>query len=276
MIRSRIRNSLFLFCLFTGVSAFSQDTDLFSEKNISEYARFLFNSSQFGYAAEEYERLIFVDNKNESYQLGLLKSYRFAEEYEKGIKAYDLLKTADYTPGYELVKEYSKLNILNGTEGNLDPLFLDPVLDHGFRNNLELTMRLIAFPESTVSLDGLDETVLSRDLIDLYNESFTLKYKSRLIAGSLSTLVPGLGKVYTGRWKDGLISLLFVAGTGYQAYRAFSDKGVNSVYGWIMGSISLGFYIGNIYGSAKSARLYNVNQNMNYREKVIDHYISHY
>ena len=103
-----------------------------------------------------------------------------------------------------------------------------------------------------------------------------MKYKSRFLAGSLSAIIPGMGKVYSGRWKDGIISLLFVAGTGYQAYRAFNDKGIESVYGWIMGSLSLGFYIGNIYGSAKAARLYNTKQDQFYREKVTHYYIDHY
>ena len=60
------------------------------------------------------------------------------------------------------------------------------------------------------------------------------------------------------------------------AEKLFNEKGIESVYGWIMGTLSVGFYIGNIYGSVKSARLYNNNQNLQYREKVIDHYINHY
>jgi hypothetical protein len=85
-----------------------------------------------------------------------------------------------------------------------------------------------------------------------------------------------MGKVYSGRWKDGLVSLLFVGATGFQAYRGFSQKGSESIYGWIMGSLSVGFYIGNIFGSVKAAKIYNTNQNRIYSEKVTHYYIDHF
>lgn len=276
MILLRRRISLLFTAVFVALALSGQDTDLYSEKNIAEYARFLFNSNQYRYAAEEYERLVFIDRHNEDYQIGLLKSYRFAGEFERGIRAYEFLHEREVKPGFDLIREYSKINLLNGNTGTLNLLIRDQDLDPGFRSNLDLTLRLLSHPEYAVTLEGLDENILEKGLLDLYSESFTLKYKSQFLAGSLSVIVPGLGKVYTGRWKDALVSLLFVSGTGYQAYRAFSDKGVESVYGWIMGTLSLGFYIGNIYGSAKSATLYNNNQNLRYREKVIDHYINYY
>jgi uncharacterized membrane protein len=276
MIQLKRRISLLFIAIFISLALFGQDTDLYSKENIEEYAKFLFNSNQYTYAAEEYERLVFMDRQNENYQVGLLRSYRFAGEYDKGIRAFDLLHDREVKPGFDLIREYSKINLMGGNIGNLNLLIMDPTLDQDFRSNLDLTLRLISHPEYVATLEGLDDNLLDKGLLDLYHESSTLKYKSRFLAGSLSAVVPGLGKVYTGRWKDAFVSLLFVAGTGFQAYRAFSEKGVESVYGWIMGTLSLGFYIGNIYGSAKSARLYNNNQNLQYREKVIDHYINYY
>jgi hypothetical protein len=43
----------------------------------------------------------------------------------------------------------------------------------------------------------------------------------------------------------------------WQAYRGFSKSGKNSVYGWVFASLATGFYIGNIFGSHKSAKKYN-------------------
>jgi TM2 domain-containing membrane protein YozV len=81
--------------------------------------------------------------------------------------------------------------------------------------------------------------------------------KSPFVAGTLSTILPGAGKVYAGRWKDGLVSLLFVGANAYSAYRGFSSGGIQSPYGWLFGGLSAGFYIGGIYGSQKAARIYN-------------------
>lgn len=262
-------------CLVS-LSIFSQETDLFSEKHIGEYARFLFNTNQYSYAAEEYERLVFMDRTNVDYQVNLLRSYRLAGEYEKGLNAFGHLQTSSHEPGSALMKEYSKISLLSGNAENLRTMLREWPMDKSFRDNLDLTMRLISYPQYSLTLEGLEEDMLEKGLLDLYSEAFNLKHKSRFLAGSLSAVVPGLGKVYSGRWKDAIVSVIFIAGTGYQAYRAFKEQGISSVYGWIMGSLSFGFYIGNIYGSARSARIYNMNQDLKYREKVIDHYINHY
>jgi hypothetical protein len=41
------------------------------------------------------------------------------------------------------------------------------------------------------------------------------------------------------------------------SYRGFSKKGVKSANGWIFGSLTVGFYFGNIFGSYKAAKNYN-------------------
>lgn len=276
LLRLSRRDKALLLFVFMTVTLIAQDNDLFSEKNLADYALYLYNTGQYSYAAEEYERLVYMNKDEESYKIDLLRSYRYAGEYDKGITSYKLLSDPQVPPGFDLVREYAKLNLLGSYPENLQSLLVIPGLDKGFQNNLDLTIRLISYPEYSLSLEGLDNDLLDNNLVNLYNEAFTLKYKSRFLAGSLSAIIPGMGKVYTGRWKDGIISLLFVAGTGYQAYRAFNDKGFESVYGWIMGSLSLGFYLGNIYGSAKSARLYNTNQDQHYHEKVTHYYIDHY
>jgi hypothetical protein len=43
----------------------------------------------------------------------------------------------------------------------------------------------------------------------------------------------------------------------WQAYDGFDDDGSSSAKGWIYGSIGSVFYLGNIYGSAAGAKIYN-------------------
>ena len=148
--------------------------------------------------------------------------------------------------------------------------------ESNFRNNLDLTLRLISYPDNALNLNGIKTDKVDAGLLNLYYESSDIKHRSPFLAGTFSTLIPGMGKAYSGRWKDGLIALVFIGGTGFQAYRGFDKKGVKSVYGWIMGSLCVGFYMGNIYGSAKAAKVFNTHQHSIYVKKVTDYYIDHF
>ena len=81
--------------------------------------------------------------------------------------------------------------------------------------------------------------------------------KSPLLAGFLSTLIPGSGKIYSGRGIDGIFTFLVITLTGFRAYEGFSDDQWESARFWTYGSISGFFYLGNVYGSVLSARIVN-------------------
>lgn len=87
------------------------------------------------------------------------------------------------------------------------------------------------------------------------DESSAIPQKSPFVAGLLSGIVPGLGKVYTGHTVDGVLSFLTIASFGYAAYDGFASDGSSSARGWIFGSLATGLYLGNIYGSALSASI---------------------
>jgi len=84
-----------------------------------------------------------------------------------------------------------------------------------------------------------------------------IRYKSPFKAGLMSGVIPGSGKFYTKNWQDGVIAFIFVTANAWQSYRGFKKHGTKSAYGWIFGTLSAGFYIGNIFGSVKSAKRYN-------------------
>jgi hypothetical protein len=96
------------------------------------------------------------------------------------------------------------------------------------------------------------------NLIILSESASKTKFKSPFIAAGFSAIIPGTGKFYTKNWADGIFSMLFVAGNAWQSYRGFKEHGIKSAYGWAFGTLSASFYIGNIFGSAKAARRYNL------------------
>ena len=85
-----------------------------------------------------------------------------------------------------------------------------------------------------------------------------LAYKSPFIAGALSSVIPGLGRIYAKRTIDGLYSLITIGLAGWQAYDGFHKDGISSFKGWAFGVLGSILYIGNIYGSAVSVQIYNV------------------
>jgi TM2 domain-containing membrane protein YozV len=89
-----------------------------------------------------------------------------------------------------------------------------------------------------------------RELLRRYD---ALPRKSPLLAAALSMVVPGLGRVYLGRWPDGLLSFLLVGTTAALAAQGFYEDGQGSVRGWILGGVASLLYAGNVYGSAVGA-----------------------
>ena len=80
-----------------------------------------------------------------------------------------------------------------------------------------------------------------------------LPRKSAWLAGALSAVVPGLGRVYIGRVADGIMSFVLIGVTGVLSAQGFYDEGRASVRGWILGSVAALLYVGNVYGSAVGA-----------------------
>ncbi len=95
-------------------------------------------------------------------------------------------------------------------------------------------------------------------LLDTYAvKGMHISKKSALGAGIMSALIPGTGKMYGGRFRDGVHSLLLIALTAWQAYDGFHDTGAQSVKGWMYGTLGSILYFGNIYGSAVQVNIYN-------------------
>ena len=89
-------------------------------------------------------------------------------------------------------------------------------------------------------------------IIKLNNEIKNIKPKSGFLAGLLSAMIPGLGKVYAGKVGQGVSSFIPVTLMGLSAYETYKKAGIKSSRFIIMSSLFSIFYIGNIWGSALS------------------------
>jgi TM2 domain-containing membrane protein YozV len=93
-------------------------------------------------------------------------------------------------------------------------------------------------------------------------------YKSPTLAGILSALIPGSGKMYVGEWGDGITALVVTSLFALLAYDNF--RADHSTRAWIFTGLGAFFYAGNIYGSVASAQIFNAriefefNEGLNY------------
>jgi hypothetical protein len=88
-----------------------------------------------------------------------------------------------------------------------------------------------------------------------------MKKKSGFVAGALSAIIPGLGKVYTGLPGQAIASFLKVVPLGIIAAENYRHGGFKNAQFYIFGSLFSLFYIGGIWGSSISAKIV-------YQEKV--------
>ncbi|MFO7525847.1 MAG: hypothetical protein R6W68_10360 [Ignavibacteriaceae bacterium] len=91
-------------------------------------------------------------------------------------------------------------------------------------------------------------------------------YKSPFIAGLLSTIIPGSGKIYTGELSEGLTAFMLNGLLGFLSYNNFKND--HNLRGWLFAGAGLFFYTGNIYGSAISANRYNIRIENEYSERI--------
>jgi hypothetical protein len=266
IINYQLKNSkihLIIAFLWLLNNQFVQSQDLYDLQNSKKYAEYLLSSGQYISAAEEFERLIFMDSLNVDFKKNLVLSYRKDGNIKAGLNKIRDFSQNDYNNmPVSLSIEYIALLIGSGDIQNAG-IFIESshsiseidksiikscvlLLNHDYKTALQIS----AHSKST-------NNNFPGELTDITESTKNLKFKSPAIAGILSGIVPGTGKVYTSNYIDALISFVFIGSNAWQSYKGFEKNGINSVSGWIFGGLSLGFYVGNIYGSVKAAKKYN-------------------
>ncbi|HDJ32567.1 MAG TPA: hypothetical protein ENF21_00495 [Bacteroidetes bacterium] len=250
----------------------TQETDYYNLQNTLKFSDFLIRTRQYELAAQELERAAFLAPGNRGVQLKLLKTYRLGKQYHQSISTVERLYMnrlmempaefgKEYLRSLILSGDYDRADYFIGTAGNLE---------QADRNNYTLSILLLKRNWEEARAFAAENLPVNMRLAGIAGESESIRYKSAGLALAMSAIVPGSGKIYTGKWKDGLISLVFVAANAYQAYRGFNKHGIESVHGWVFCTLATGFYAGNVYGSYKSARIYNNRLDEALQQKALD------
>ncbi len=104
-------------------------------------------------------------------------------------------------------------------------------------------------------------------------KNYHLKYRSPLLAAILSAVIPGAGQIYTAHYGEASLSFVVNAIFAFLTYQAVRKAEVIPHYGYseagFWGFLGMGFYLGNIYGAALSARQFNYYEKINFRKRFL-------
>jgi len=269
-----------LFCSFICVflllgSSFSQN--LYDYSNSLKYADYLYTTNQYNLASVEFERVVFLEPKDTLSKLKLIRSYRYLSDYKTAISRIE--KYFPCNVNYllpEFSDEYVR-NMLYEDQFQKANSFLQTIqtMDIGVRTEYQLGIFIMQYrwTEARRFADEhsgiLDKTERFDNLNSIIKDGLKAKYKSPFLAGSISAVVPGGGKAYSGHWVDAIYSFLFVTTSTWLTYKSYQKNGF-SFNSALIGSVALTFYSANIYGSVKSAKRHNQKINQSFRSEAED------
>ncbi|MCF6365535.1 MAG: hypothetical protein L3J35_04970 [Bacteroidales bacterium] len=272
-----MRNKLHLIYILLLFSQISFSQDIFNTENSIIYANHLFKVRDFNSAVKEYEQLLNIFPENEEYFNRLILSYlnlnkpsvavnKIKDKFGEDFKSYSV----------DILKSYIQLLILS-EQYKLCRKVIKEQTQLSKQERAEYVLALLLIEHKSKDAKGFINTVTRfgnpgvkfTELSELYENKKKVKYKNPILASVLSIIIPGLGKIYSNDTKNGVSNFSIIGLYTWQSYRGFKLESIKSVYGWGFGALATGFYIGNIFGAAESAKRENNFNNRKVKEKVI-------
>jgi tetratricopeptide (TPR) repeat protein len=237
--------------------------NLFNESNTYKFADYLFKTRQYNLASEEYERLVQMVPSSLDYKLTLIQSYRLNKNYTFAEqRMIDFFNDSLYSLHSPIYSEYLKIKFYQLDLPNAQKYInINPNIETTSKLKYQEFIYLLSRDWHKADSFFRASSGLDPRYGQLAQSGLSLHRKIPGLAAIMSTIIPGTGKVYSGYWKDGIMSFIFVAANSWQTYRRYDKYGINNAGVWIFGSLATGFYLGNIYGSIKAAKKYNKTKN---------------
>jgi tetratricopeptide (TPR) repeat protein len=102
--------------------------------------------------------------------------------------------------------------------------------------------------------------------MELLNLKSPPKLKNPYLGVTLSSILPGSGRIYAGRVGDGIFSMITFFTSAYLTYKYYKED--NYPLTVLFGGVSGIFYGGNIFGTYISIKIYNSNKMDEYMGRV--------
>ncbi|MCF8307978.1 MAG: hypothetical protein K9I68_03120 [Bacteroidales bacterium] len=95
----------------------------------------------------------------------------------------------------------------------------------------------------------------SDKMLDFARDLESHRKKSPVVAGAMSAIVPGAGKIYAGQTGEGISAFLTAGGLGFVTWENYHKNGWKDVKTLLFGAVFAAFYGGNIYGTVVSVEI---------------------
>jgi tetratricopeptide (TPR) repeat protein len=269
--------ALIILALVSGLSAAADD--YYSRENLCAFAGHLFTMGDYERAIGEYLRAAALSEKGiaqDSLWYRIAVAYlllsrpadarRFCDRIQRsasdssffgqmqGIRAFS----------YYQQKKFDSAEIC-GTAVVQDPVWQGRLA----QIRIAALLKQYRWREAVIETEKVENDAFTRTLREIGSQGTSLRYKTPAVAGALSAVLPGSGKLYAHRGLDGLYSLLLVGVTAWQAYEGYRKDGLLSVRCATFGTLGCAFYTGNVYGSVIAARQFNASKRAVLAERVI-------
>lgn len=234
--------------------------DFHSPENIKKFADYLFCEKDFLRANLEYQRLEnIIENDTIDFKIGL--GYLNIGNYSNSIQKFSNITVASIffddaklqeLKAHFLIEDYST--------------FRDIYMDYYFNKAIaysrnENKLFNLSYLFTNDDLPPIKEFLLpfnekeKEKVESFYNWKASPPYKNEALAGILSAVIPGSGKMYIGEWGDGIMALITSGLFAFLAYDNF--RADHNTRAWIFTGLGAFFYAGNVYGSVAAAQIYN-------------------
>lgn len=255
---------IFLFILFSFTIKPQTSNLLHTPANTRKFADHLFSGKDYLRSVFEYGKLPEYE-KNDTIEFKIPLAYQLMGKYDLALEKFlSVNKESVYYD--QSVKEYYKTLLQAGRYNELQSkLANNDVKD--FQRLLYLSY-LFTSNELPTEQNFLEAFPLSgkESLLNFFNEKKNPPYKSSLLSGLFSAIIPGSGKIYLGEIGDGITAFIATSLFAFLSYDNFRAN--HDFRGWLFSGLGFFFYTGNIYGSVAAAQIYNAKVDYEYKEKL--------
>jgi TM2 domain-containing membrane protein YozV len=273
------QNILFWFVIniitiFVSSDLYPQSTDsskdIHAPANRLKFGNHLYKQKDYLRAIDEYNFYLKFNN-NDTVEFKIAQSlFKMEKYFESSEKFKDLMNNLNLSDDAELgyYKSIFFIGDFNSFRTQLNKNYHVPSKYIREINKLYYITYLFdneILPDSSEFYESFN-LVERKEICDFYNWKSDPPYKSPALAAVLSTIIPGLGKIYTEEYGDGITALLSVGLLSFLAYDNF--KADHQFRAWLFTGLAAIFYAGNIYGSAASAQIYNAGIQFNFENDL--------
>ena len=243
--------------------------NLYDTAHTKAFAQYLYNTQQYRFAAEEYSRIADSACSNcLDYALKSVECYEIVYDYKNALNQFEkhILPQARIDTQYYF--NYVKL-LIKDHQYTSAYIYCDSV-------KAPYTTKILNIKYGLSVIEGYtppssQELIIPEFKVLADNE---IKQKRMFSAIAMSAIVPGSGRIYCGYVREGITAMLRSCFDYLHVVYGFRKYGFRDPYPLFFATVSVCFYIGNIFGTAKSVNKYN-SHNKSIRDAQIIDYMHH-